>query len=92
VYRERQFLGYVGIHEYRGKTTERGTVGENKHGQKEIPVDCEAQFRKNHATTATHVTGQQKWLFMLKSLVFTKTVGHELHNPTSTVGLQSLNL
>jgi hypothetical protein len=47
---------------------------------------------KNHRTTAPQVTGQQIWIFMLKTMFPQKLPDVSFTNPTSTVGLQLLNL
>jgi hypothetical protein len=47
---------------------------------------------KNHRTTAAQVTGQQNWLFILKAQFPKKQSDVNFTNPTSTVGLQLLNL
>jgi hypothetical protein len=47
---------------------------------------------KNHRTTAAQVTGQRNWIFMLKTLFPQKLSNVSFTYPTSTVGLQLLNL
>jgi hypothetical protein len=47
---------------------------------------------KDHTTTAAHVTGQQNWIFILNTLFPQKLSDASFTNPTSTVGLQLLNL
>jgi hypothetical protein len=48
--------------------------------------------QKGHKTTAAQVTGQQNWIFILKTLFPQKLSDMSFTNPTSTVGLQLLNL
>jgi hypothetical protein len=47
---------------------------------------------KNHRTTAAQVTGQQNWIFILKTLFQQKLSDVSFTNPTSTVWLKLLNL
>jgi hypothetical protein len=46
----------------------------------------------NHRTTAAQVTGQQNWIFNLKTLFLQKVFHVSFTNPTSTVELQLLSL
>jgi hypothetical protein len=57
--------------------------------------DCRILRRivsKNHRTTAAQVTGQENWIFILKTLFPQKLSDMSVTNPTSAVGLQLLNL
>jgi transposase len=47
---------------------------------------------KNQRTTAAQVTGQQNWIFILKTLFQQKLTDVSFANPTSAVGLQLLDL
>jgi hypothetical protein len=47
---------------------------------------------KNQKTTAAQVTWQQNWIFILKTLCPQKLSDVSFTNPSSTVGLQLLNL
>jgi hypothetical protein len=47
---------------------------------------------KNHRTTAAQVTGQQNWIFILKTLFTLKLSEVSFTNPTFTLQLQLLNL
>jgi hypothetical protein len=47
---------------------------------------------KNHRTTAAQVKRKQIWIFILKTLFTQKLSNKSFPNPTSTVGLQFLNL
>jgi hypothetical protein len=46
---------------------------------------------RNHRTTAAQVTGQQNWMFILKTLFPQKLSDMSFTNPGSMVGLQLLN-
>jgi hypothetical protein len=46
---------------------------------------------KSHRTTSAEMTGNQIWIFILKSLFSQKLSYMSFTNPTSTVGLQLLN-
>jgi hypothetical protein len=65
---------------------QRGTVGKNKHWQKEIVVQWEGLFRK-----ITELL-QQNWIFILKTMFPQKLSDMSFTNPTSMVGLQLLNV
>jgi hypothetical protein len=47
---------------------------------------------KNHRTTAAQVTGQQNWIFILKTIFPQRLSDVRFINPESTVALQFLNI
>jgi hypothetical protein len=47
---------------------------------------------KNHRTTAAQMTGQQNWIYMLKTLFPQKLSDVSFTNPSPKVRLQLLNL
>jgi hypothetical protein len=76
VYRERQFLRLCRRTRIMGRQRQRrGTVGEILALREWDRRTLRRIISKNHRTTAAQVTGQQNWIFILK----TKTVRRELH-------------
>jgi hypothetical protein len=65
-------------------------VGENQYWQKEIVVRWDGLFKK--ITQLLKHRWQQDWVFILKTLFPQKQSNANFTNPTSTVGLQLLNL
>jgi hypothetical protein len=91
VYREREFLRLCRSTQIMRKQHQRrGTVGEIQHWQKETVVYWEGLLWKSHTTTAEQVTVEMN--IHLEHPVSIKPVDVSSTNPTSTVGLQLLNL
>jgi hypothetical protein len=65
-------------------------MGENQHRQKETVVHWGGLFRK--IAQLLQQRWQQKWIIILKALFPQKLSDMSFTNPTSTVGLQLLNL
>jgi hypothetical protein len=91
MYRERQFLRLCRHTRIMGRQHQRkGTVGENQHWQKQIVVHWEGLFRE--ITELLYHRWQHNWIFILTTL-FPQTLSDVSYtNPTSTAGLQLLNL
>jgi hypothetical protein len=91
VYRERHFPRLFRHARITGRQHQRrGTVGENQHWQKEIAVNWEGLFGK--ITELLQHSWQQNWISILTALFLQKLSDMYFTYPTSTVGLQLLNL